>query len=87
MERVGMTETGRAIAYLKDGLEEIAMMEVLDDKVAKQDLRKDETFYNYPIDALSITDIQVLGQNNSDSEYRSIPRLAYEPTFKDVDDV
>ena len=26
MERVGTTETGRAIAYIKDGLEEINMI-------------------------------------------------------------
>jgi len=86
MERVGMAETGRAIAYLKDGFEELAMMELLDHKVAKQDLRKDETFYQLPVDSLAILDIQIQGHNNQDNEFRSIPRLVYEPTFKDTDD-
>jgi hypothetical protein len=87
IERVGQIDTGRAIAYLKDGLEEIAMMEVMDDTFIKQDLREDEIYYNYPVDALSITDIQVQGHDNSDSEFKSIPRLSYESSFKDVDDV
>ena len=39
MERVGVTATGRALAYIKDGMEEIAMLTEIHVELERQDFR------------------------------------------------
>tara|TARA_R100000458_G_C8222961_1_gene206765 strand:+ start:267 stop:548 length:282 start_codon:yes stop_codon:yes gene_type:complete len=85
MERAGMTETGRAIAYIKDGLEEINLISETHIKTARKDITKDKRLYELPNEALQLKDIRVKNHFNSKDEYRSIPRLLYNPLIKDAD--
>ena len=52
MELVGMTETGRAIAYIKDGLDEMNMTSETHVTTQRIDIAKDQRFYDMPHDAL-----------------------------------
>ena len=85
MERVGITQTGRAIAYIKDGLEEMNM--IAETHVARQkvDLAENQRFYSMPNNVVKILDIQCKNHRNSKDEYRSIPRLLKAPYIKDDD--
>ena len=85
MERSGMNGTGRAIAYIKEALEEINMHAETHVKVAKQDIIKDQRFYNFPNEMIRVLDIQCKHHRNSKDEYRSIPRLLKAPYIKDDD--
>ena len=85
MERIGVTETGRAIAYIKDGLEEINMIAETHVNREKIDITEDKRFYDFPHDMLRVLDIQCLNHRNSKDEYRSIPRLLKAPYIKDDD--
>ena len=87
MERVGMTETGRALAYIKDGLDEMNMMSSTHVKVERADIEKNQRFYDLPNDALKIVSIRCKNQNNSDDEYRNIPRSISSPRTEDADGV
>ena len=44
MERAGLVETGKAIAYIKDGLEEINMLTETHTRVDKINIIKDKRF-------------------------------------------
>ena len=85
MERVGITETGRAVAYIKDGLEEINLVSETHLKTQRLDITKNKRFYEMPNDCLQIKNVRALNHLNSKSEYRTIPRLLYEPVTKDGD--
>ena len=87
MERVGMVETGRALAYIKDGLDEMNMMSSTHVNVERIDIAKSQRFYDLPNDALKIVSIRCKNQNNSDDEYRSIPRSIDSPPTEDADGV
>ena len=85
MERSGMTETGRAVTYIKDGLEEINLISETHIKTSKQDITENQRLYNIPNEALQLKDVRVKNHFNSKDEYRSIPRLLYNPLIKDAD--
>jgi len=85
MERLGITETGRAIAYIKDGLEEINLISETHIKTSRDDIVEDQRFYYIPNESLQLKDVRVKNHLNSKDEYRSIPRLIYKPTIKDAD--
>ena len=85
MERAGIKETGRAIAYIKDGLEEINMIAETHVSRDKIDLIEDQRFYNFPNEMIRVLDIQCKHHRNSKDEYRSIPRLLKAPYIKDDD--
>ena len=85
MERVGVRQTGLAIAYIKDGLEELNMISETHIAEAKIDLSKDKRYYEFPSDYIKITDIRVKNHLNSRDEYRSIPRMLHDPIVKDAD--
>ena len=87
MERVGMTQTGRAIAYIKDGLDEMNMMSETHITTERIDITKDKRFYDIPNDAIKITDVRCKNQNNNSDEYRSIPRSINSPPMEDADGV
>ena len=87
MERVGMTETGRAIAYIKDGLDEINMMGETHVNVERIDISKNQRFYDMPSDAIKIIDIRCKNHDNANNEYRSIPRSIHKPPTEDADGV
>jgi len=85
MERVGITETGRAIAYIKDGLEEINMLEPTNITTTRIDIDENKRYYDIPMDSVQITDIRCKNHLNSKDEYRSIPRMIGEPVVEDAD--
>jgi len=85
MERVGLTETGRAIAYIEDALEEINILSETHVNVERFDITKDQRLYNVPNEVIKVMDIRVKNHLNSKDEYRSIPRLIYKPLIKDAD--
>ena len=85
MERSGMSVTGRAVAYIKDALEEVAIEVRPKIKETDVSIVKDTRYYDIPSDALNITDIRVLNHRNSDSKYVSIPRFAKAPKEEDPD--
>ena len=87
MERVGITQTGRAIAYIKDALEEISLITPTHTKTTRIDLVSNIRFYNVPLEAVKVLDIRCKDHNNNSNEYRSIPRAIYEPEIEDNDGI
>ena len=87
MERAGIRETGRAIAYIKDALEELNLKSETHIEVERQDLKKDQRYYSLPFDCIKIIDIRCKNQNNSENIYQSIPRSIYKPARGDSDGV
>ena len=87
MERAGMTETGRAVAYIKDALEEINMISPTHVTTVRIDITKNQRYYDLPHDMVKLSDVRCLNHFNSKDEYRSIPRLLKPPTIKDSDNV
>ena len=85
MERAGMRETGRAIAYIKDALEEINMVSPTHITTVRIDIVENQRYYDLPYDMLKITDIRCKNHFNSKDEYRSIPRHISEPYTEDAD--
>ena len=85
MERAGVNQTGRAIAYIKDGLEEINMLAETHIATARIDIVKAQRFYDLPKDMIKMLDIRCKNQLNSDDEYRSLPMAVGKPTSKDSD--
>lgn len=73
MERVGTTNMGYAIAYLKDAMREINMM-IEDNVVAsKADIQKDQRFYSFPANFVSLKDVMIYDE--TDKKYRKISRV------------
>ena len=85
MERVGIAQTGRAIAYIKDGLEEINMLAETHITTSRIDIEKDKRFYDLPKDMIKLLDVRCKNHLNSKDEYRSIPRAIGKPNNKDAD--
>ena len=85
MERAGMMETGRAIAYIKDALEEINKITETVFTNEKLDITEDKRSYDIPNEALKILDVRCKNHLNDKDEYRSISRLIHEPPIKDAD--
>ena len=85
MERAGTTQTGRALAYIKDALDEINIISETHVTTVRIDINENQRFYNLPNDCLKVLDIRCKSHNNNDSKYRSIPRSIYEPTIVDED--
>ena len=87
MERVGIRETGRAIAYIKDGLDEMNMISETHVTTERIDITKDQRFYNMPNDAIKLIDIRCKNHDNANDEYRSIPRSIHKPSTEDSDGI
>ena len=85
MERVGNNQTGRVVAYVKDGLEEINMLTETHTRLERFDITEDQRFYTLPNEMIKMIDIRVKNHLNSKDEYRTIPRMIYKPTVKDAD--
>ena len=80
-----MTQTGRALAYIKDGLDEMNMISETHVTTERFDITKDQRFYDLPNDSIKIIDIRCKNQNNTSDEYRSIPRTISPPPTEDAD--
>jgi hypothetical protein len=89
MERAGVEAipTGRAIAYIKDGLEEINTISETHINTEKIDIAENQRFYELPNDLIKILQVRCKNQLNSKDEYRAIPRLIYEPRVVDADGI
>ena len=87
MERAGTRETGRAIAYIKDALEELALYYPTNITTSKLDITKDQRYYTFPEDSVKILDIRVKNHLNGDDKYRSIPRMIHPPIEEAADGV
>ena len=85
MERIGMTETGRAISYVKDALEELNIESETHLRNERFDITENQRFYNLPNEAIQIKEVRAKNHLNSKDEYRQIPRLLYKPKIKDAD--
>ena len=85
MERVGVSDTGRAVAYIKDALEEMNTISETHVNTERFDITKDQRFYEFPNDMIKVLDIRCKNHFNADVEYRSIPRMIGEPIRKDAD--
>ena len=66
MERCGMVETGKAVAYIKDGLEEINMLTEVHTRVERFDITKDQRFYTLPLEMVKMIDVR--GKNHLNSK-------------------
>lgn len=87
MERIGISQTGRALAYIKDGLEEINMMAESHITTLKVNIDKDKRFYNLPNDMIKLLDVRCKNHLNSKDEYKSIPRAIGNVSNKDADGI
>ena len=87
MERVGMVETGRALAYIKDGLDEMNMIAETHVNVQRIDITANQRYYTMPADAIKLIDIRCKHHDNVDSKYRSIPRTIHKPPTEDEDGI
>ena len=85
MERVGMHETGRAIAYIKDALEEINMLSETHITTSRINIKQNQRYYDIPNDAIKITSIRCKNHLNTKDEYRRIPRMIGDPYTEDAD--
>ena len=85
MERIGINQTGRAVAYIKDGLEEINMLTETHTRLERFDITEDQRFYTLPNEMVKMIDIRVKNHLNSKGEYRTIPRMIGKPIIKDAD--
>jgi hypothetical protein len=85
MERTGINETGRLIAWIKDALRELNMNYETHVRNENIDIAKNKRNYTIPNDMVKVLDIRVKNHLNSNDEYRSIPRLLYKPRIKDND--
>ena len=85
MERAGMSETGRAIAYIKDALEEINMISPTHVTTVRINIVENQRYYDLPFDMLKITDVRCKKHFNSKDEYRTIKRHIFETYTEDAD--
>ena len=87
MQRVGMNETGRAIAYIKDGLDELNMYAETLVKTQRINIEADKRFYDLPNDVVKVMDIRCKNHGNASDEYRSVPRAINPPATEDPDGI
>ena len=85
MERAGMTQTGRAIAYIKDALEEMNLMSETHVMTERVDIVSGQRYYDLPFNMIKILDIRCKNHDASDGSYKSIPRSIYHPETEDTD--
>ena len=85
MERTGITQTGRAIAYIKDALDEMNLLSETHTKRVQLNIEKGKRFYAIPNEAVKILDIRCKNHHNTSNNYQSIPRSIYEPQTEDTD--
>ena len=87
MQRVGMTETGRAVAYIKDGLDEINMIAEPHVTTVRIDINKDQRFYHFPNNMVKVIDVRCKNHGNAADEYRTVPRSINPPATEDADGI
>ena len=87
MQRVGMTQTGLGLAYIKDGLDEMNMIAETHVAMDRININESQRFYDLPNDMIKVIDVRCKNQGNAADEYRSIPRTINPPSTEDSDGV
>ena len=87
MQRVGMTGTGRALAYIKDGLDELNMYAETHVKTARIDIEENQRFYDFPNDMIKVVDVRCKNHGNAADEYSTVPRSINPPATEDADGI
>jgi len=87
MDRSGITQTGRALAYIREALEEIALESPTHTSTTRITINAGKRYYVMPHIAVKILDIRCKNHSNTESLYRSIPRSIYEPETEDTDGI
>tara|TARA_Y100000593_G_C4292030_1_gene328745 strand:+ start:1442 stop:1723 length:282 start_codon:yes stop_codon:yes gene_type:complete len=87
MERAGIDATGRAIAYIKDALEEMNLLAETHVMTERLDITANQRFYDLPSNLVKVLDIRCKNHDGSDGAYKSIPRSIYEPMTEDTDGI
>ena len=87
MERVGTTQTGLVVAYIKDALDEINMAAETHVNVQRIDINENQRFYNFPNDMVKVISVRCKNHGNAVDEYRSIPRTINPPSTEDADGI
>jgi len=87
MERVGVTDTSRVVAYIKDALAEINMISETHIATERFDITANQRFYEFPNDMVKVIDIRCKNHGNATDEYRSVPRAINPPTTEDADGI
>ena len=87
MERCGSQETGRVLAHIKDGMEEMSILAETHVDVQRLDINQDQRFYEIPASMTRMIDIRCKNHFNAKDEYRSIPRMLHKPVIKDDDEI
>jgi hypothetical protein len=87
MQRTGMTQTGRALAYIEDGLEEMNMIAETHVTMDRIDISENQRFYDLPNDMIKVIDVRCKNHGNAADEYRSIPRTINPPATEDADGI
>ena len=87
MERIGINDTGKAVAYIKDALDELNTISETHVTTQRINITEDQRFYDLPNEAVKVTNIRCKNHLNSDGEYRSIPRVIGDIPRKDADGI
>ena len=87
MERCQSVETGKIIAYIKDGLEEINILAETHTDAQRINIVSGKRFYKFPNNMIKVLDIRMKNHRNAKDEYRSIPRMLHKPVIKDDDEI
>ena len=82
-----MTGTGRALAYIKDGLDELNMYAETHVKTARIDIEENQRFYDFPNDMIKVVDVRCKNHGNAADEYRTVPRSINPPATEDADGI
>ena len=85
MERTGINQTGRAIAYIKDALDEMNLLSETHTKTIRLTIEANKRFYELPNDLVKLLDIRCKDHNNDLGNYQTIPRSIFEPETEDTD--
>ena len=85
MERAGTNQTGRAIAYIKDALDEMNILSETHVTTTRIDIAENQRYYEFPNDMIKVIDIRCKNHSNGRDEYRSIPRTIHKPPTEDAD--
>ena len=84
MERVGMKESGLALAWLKDAFHLLQSNSTEDLKTVKYNIIDGERDYLLPQDMIAIRHISV--KDTSDDKYKRIRRLTSQPNLTEDTD-
>ena len=87
MERTGLINEGMAVSVLEEfSIELEGLIDRKEETSSKENIVADKRFYALPTDLLSLKGVNIKNHDNTEGEYRSIPRLLTAPTTLDADE-